>query len=405
MMIRAKVIAVTVGQIGLGIVAQFLTLQSLSAGLGSLGLALGLNRRLSRSSRAASGDRHTTLLVSAGLLTAASLAVSGVIILFDRQLARLLWQVDMPRWFMWVVAAATPLGALLLAAPGVLNGLGFASRALAMSVAGTVLSLVAITTGLWWFDIDHAVVGHALALAVTTLCAVWCLAGPVRVLSRPRVLPSLSEVAVEARELLPISITALFLSVEYQATILFVRTVVFGRLGLASGGLYQALIGLSGVAGFAVQAYTSGYGLHRVVRAGREAFGPVFLRIASVPLVGALLYLVTMFLFSEITIVVLLSPEFAAASRLLPVQALGDVFMTLGYLLGVPLVAFGTKRAWVASGQIFHFAYAGGSVLAIDHWGLEGVAYAYMIAALGYSALGYCLMRRLRLPAFRLSKA
>ncbi|MDE3185309.1 MAG: O-antigen translocase [Bacteroidota bacterium] len=109
------------------------------------------------------------------------------------------------------------------------------------------------------------------------------------------------------------------------------------------------------------------------------------------PIVGAIAFLI--WLFKDLIIHILFTPEFLPMKPLFTYQLLGDFFKIGSWLLGYLMIAKAMTRAYIATEIIFAATYVALSYYFMDQYGIIGATYSFCINYLLYWILMWVLMK------------
>ena len=110
------------------------------------------------------------------------------------------------------------------------------------------------------------------------------------------------------------------------------------------------------------------------------------------PIVGAIAFLI--WLFKDLIIHILFTPEFLPMKPLFTYQLLGDFFKIGSWLLSYLMIAKALTKTFIATEILFAASYVILSYYFMDHYGIIGATYSFCINYLLYWILMWILMRK-----------
>ena len=410
--LRAKILAAWLGPEGTGVLAQLAGLTAVLVPLATLGAGNGVVTLIAEAR--GRGDAARVLRITrtvTSLAWAVGLGLALITAAASPWIAHGIYKDSGFVWAILLAAGSVPLSAVASLRITMLQGHG-AVRA--MATLNAVIAAVGIATIIpmaYFFGVKGAVA----QLVVIAATQVWLSGRFLRPLT-----PSLANDAARAagaaapapepwidRTLLP-SIarfggSALLVGLSSTLTLLVLRSILVGKLGLSQNGIYQVCIGVSGLTMPLILNSITATVWPEIASKPKDAdaVGPMRggIRLAFLLVTGVSAALLVG---SPIWIPLFYSAKFLPALDLLPFQFLGDYLRAAAWMFGIWLVPRERLRPWVLFDVVYGVVLLTVFLLLVDRIGIRSVVYAYVAAHLSHAVLHYMLARRAL--GFRLGK-
>ena len=400
--IRAKILATWLGPEGTGVLAQLAGLTAVLVPLATLGAGNGVISLIAQArgrgdlARVRQVTRTVTNLAWGLGLTLAVLAAA-----LSPWLAQGIYR---DRGFAWAIllgAATVPLSAVASLRITMLQGHEAVRSMATLNATIAALGIATIVPMAWFFGVKGAVAQLVLIAAAQA----WLGRRLLRPLTPPPPAPATPERGARGGEpridralLAPIArygVSALLVGLSSTLTLLVLRSILVGKLGIAQNGIYQVCVGVSGltmplilnsITATVWPEIASKRNDPDTIQAMSGAIRLAFLLVTALCaslLVGA-----------PIWVPLFYSNRFAGALDLLPFQFLGDYFRTAAWTFGIWLVPRERLRPWVLFDVIYGVVLLGAFLLLVDRVGLKSVVFAYVAAHVSHAVLHYALARR-----------
>jgi O-antigen/teichoic acid export membrane protein len=397
--IRAKALASWLGPQGTGVMAQLASLTAVLVPLATLGAGNGVVALIAEArgrgdlTRVARIERTTITLswVLAG-------ALALVTMLGSPWIARGMYQGPEYFWVVILGAASVPFLAVASLRISMLQGHEAIRQ---MAVLNALIAGVGIVTILplaWFFRLPGAV----FQLLIVALAYAWISHRMMRpYAAKVRAAEALAEEPRKLvdRALLPAilryGVSALLVGLSSTLTLLILRSVLVQRLGLASNGIYQVCVGISGLYMPMILSSITAT-LWPQIAAQPERADTVESMRQGVRLSYLLMTTVAaaVLIAAPVGVPLLYSDRFLPALALLPLQFLGDYFRAGAWMFGVWLVPKNRLRPWVLFDVIYGLVLLGAFLLLSSRFGIKSVVIAYVAAHVTHAVLHYQLARR-----------
>jgi PST family polysaccharide transporter len=389
--VRAKILAAWLGPEGTGILAQLSTLTAVLVPLATLGVGAGLVTLIAEA-RARADTERIRRVEAAGRTLA--WAIGGILalaaIILAPWLATAIFRDQAFAWAVMLGAASVPFSAVASVRISMLQG-HEAVRANAM--VSTTVALVGIATIVpmaWFFGVRGAVA----QLVLITAAWAWFAGRALR----PHTTPGPNPWGVDRdlwRPLLRYGGASLLVGLSSTLTLLVIRSILIERLGLASNGIYQVCIGVSGmVMPLVLNAITANVWPEIAGKPRDEDAAEPMRNAVRLAFLLTTAMLTALIIGSPVWVPLLYSEKFLPALELLPIQFLGDYFRCAAWIFGIWLVPRNRLKPWVLFDLVYGAAMIVGFLFLEPRFGLKSIVIAYVIAHATHMVLHYFLARR-----------
>lgn len=408
--LRAKILAAWLGPEGTGVLAQLAGLTAVLVPLATLGAGNGVVTMIADARARGDLDRVRRITRTATTLAwSVGLGLAGLAAMLSPWLAAGIYR---DQGFVWAVllgAASVPLSAVASIQMTLLQG-HQAVRAMA-ALNGTVAAagIATIVPLAWYFGVKgavaqlvviagtHAWLSRRLVAPLTPPAAV-AAAGAGAPRANAAGAPATPGPRIDRALLKPIArygASALLVGLSSTLTLLVLRSILVGKLGLSQNGIYQVCVGVSGLTMPLILNSITANVWPEIAAKPRDAdaVGPMSsaVRLAFL-LVTALC--AALLVGAPIWIPLFYSGKFLGALDLLPFQFLGDYFRAAAWMFGIWLVPRERLRPWVLFDVVYGVVLLAVFALLVDRVGLRSVVYAYVAAHVSHAVLHYALARR-----------
>lgn len=389
--VRAKILAAWLGPEGTGTLAQLSTLTAVLVPLATLGIGSGLVTMIAEA-RARRDAERIRRVEAAGRTIAWGLggALALAAIVLSPWLATGIYRSSGYAWAVMLGAASVPFAAVASVRISMIQG-HEAVRANAILNTTIAITGIAIMIPLAYF---FSVRGAIVQLVVINAIWAW-LAGR---LLRPHTTPGPRAWGVDRdlwRPLLRYGTAALLVGLSSTLTLLVLRSILVGRLGLAQNGIYQVCVGVSGMVMPLILNSITATVWPEIAAKPRDEDAAEPMR--SAVRLGFLLttaLLSALLIGAPIWVPLFYSKKFVPALDLLPIQFLGDYFRCAAWMFGIWLVPREKLRPWVLFDLVYGVVLLVAFLLLVPHMGLKSVVTAYVLAHVSHAVLHYMLARK-----------
>ncbi|MBM3154534.1 MAG: hypothetical protein FJ008_04290 [Chloroflexi bacterium] len=392
-LLQMKVFAVTLGPVGIGVLAQLSIFIQFASIVASLSINSGVIKYAAEFNAIGETGKFFRLFATS---LCVSVVASVVALLGGAFVSRdiALWILDDTRFqsLVLIVLASIPLGVLAGLFRAFLQGMKAINDLAVTTVLGPLLTLGLAIPLIYWQRLRGGAVVLLLGSIVQCLILGWALSRHMRI-------PWLREIlALDLpllRELLRFGFSGLIVTGAMRWANLLVRSWVVGGLGLEQNGFYQAVAGISNQYLSLLTVSMTTYSFARL----SELVEPCEivqelnnnLRLAWLILTP----IVSLTLASrELVIKLAYSPEFLSAASLLPIQFVGDFFQIATWALGLYLLPQGKVGAWLGVNVLQVTTVVIMTRILLPRWGLMGVPAAYTIAWVACALAVWVYIRR-----------
>ena len=379
--VRTKILAITLGPYGVGIISQANTFLALMQGMTALGLAGGYTKLVAEyHSKQEVGKLNKTIISLITLYGIVGLILLGISVLVAKPVAA--WAFDDPslgRYIIVIVAA----GAVWIQYQAVLftfRGLFHWKEYTLASTLGYLINIVITVPMIYLGGLDGAVASIFVAQVMNLVIAVWILhkrIAPLHQLYYWRYKPDLESL----RELLPYFAPNLAVQLISAFAIASIRGDLIRNLGAEANGIYQAVWAISlAYMGFMNNAvYT--YGIPKIASMLKDPEEGVKVqnygfRVGIFLLCPIMLVLLN---FREVWIPILYSPVFLSAGPMLFWQFSADLVRMVRNNLNVILQPLNRLKFLFVDGALYWGGWMLLSLLTVPRMGMAGVPVSYFV--------------------------
>lgn len=371
-----KVIAVQVGPAGVAIIGQYQNFLGITTSLANGGINSGIVKYVAEYRR--DTDRNALLISNATRVTLfCSAILVAVIVLFAEQLSSYLFQSNAYSFVLRLLGLTITLFAFNTLLVSVLNGFGeirkYTGSAIARSVVGIVLT---VGLSLVW-RLTGALVALTIVQSLVFFVTLFFVARSPWFTSRFFVQRFDAGIT---RKLLAFSLMALTSAILVPLVQILVRNHLITALSLEDAGYWDAMWKISqGYLGIITGTLGVYYlprlsSLQAVADVRREIWNGYKL-IAPAMLIAFLM----VYLLRTPIVYLLYSQRFTPTIGLFLPMLIGDFFMILSWLVAYLMLAKAKTRMFIATQVVFSAITYSLSVVMINGWGLQGVAWAHAI--------------------------
>jgi O-antigen/teichoic acid export membrane protein len=390
-LVIGKTIAVFFGPAGLALFGQLQNIIGSISILCNGSIQTGLIRGVA-ASMGSTQDRKT-VISSAASIVIVIIPCMAVVTFFNKHAIETSISLLNNPYFIVILLLSIPFLAAHLNVSAILNGMRRISEYSFINITTYIVTTLAVLVGSIWFGISGAFIGLILSPIVAGFINVTFLyfRNSLSILginwslvSRP-----------EQLKLLRFGLATMMSGLLATTSALVVRYLIIENFDITSAGLWEVSHRICMYFNLVVMLPVS---VH---------FLPIFTVISDVILlknkiqklvlavIGLTLSVSIIFFFGFPLIVSLLFSEaFLSAESLLQIALFGEGFRVLGMIFATLLFAKGKPFIAVKNEAIFVIFLLCLCVITFDLWGLQAVAFAYLLASITYGLLSYLSVRK-----------
>ncbi len=387
-----KLIAVTLGAAGLGLLGNAMSLSTAFGSLAGGGISGGIAKYVAEyRNKPVALTRFLGAATMYGALFSALIFV--ISIAFARPLSEWLFATPAYWWVVPIAAGLQLLASIGVLATGVANGLGRSDLFLAIAVPAYLLLMPAAYLLIRYLGIPGAGLALFLSISCTGVTGLVFLVR-MRVM---RLIPwKLGK--TDAIKLGQFSLMLVASAISFPLAETIIRSQVTDAMGYEQAGLWQGLIRLS----------TAWLGFFNVVLLARymptishlkgvDTITKAVLRTLGATVIAFAVFGLAVFVARSMILRLLFSEEFVVLSPLMGFQLIGDAFRVAAYVIVFAAVAKGATKIYLLGEVVQMALWVGLSVVAVRGWGsIESVTIAYIAAYAVYflvAAMAALVMR------------
>jgi O-antigen/teichoic acid export membrane protein len=387
----SKTLAVVTGPSGLALVGQFQNFVQIALTTAKGALDTGVTKYTAE--YGADEARRARLFSTAARLCACSCAVVALVLLLASEpLSRYLLHSSDHAYVLrlfGLTVALFVLNSLLLA---IVNGLQEIRTYILVNIAQSLLTLL-LTVGLIaWLGLDGALIALVTNQSLVLVVLLWMLRGHMVI----KIVHFRSPFdRVEAIRLSKYSLMTAVSAVVSPLTAITVRDHIASTLSINQAGYWQAMWYVSTVYLTIVTTSLSVYYLPKLAATSdRHALRSELLngyRVIMPIVIAAALMLYVM---REWVVLILFSDAFSPMLLLFRWMLIGDVIKLASWLVAYLMLAKAMTRAFIVTEVVFSASFVALVMILTEHYGLEGVTYAYAVNYTMYLVAVATLTRR-----------
>jgi PST family polysaccharide transporter len=393
-MVRVKFAAVLIGPPGVGLVANFAAIQGLVGNVAGLGIQSSAVRDVAEA--VGRGDEET---IGRTILTLRRISrLTGLIgMLAMIALAGLLsrWTFGSEDHALEVAALGLVilLGNISGGQTALIQGMRRIGDLARLTIVGSLAGTL-ITVGCYWWLGMQGIVPAMVLMAFVQLAASWHFARRVPV---PAVHLSWWESLRLGGSMLRLGLVFMWSALIGSLVIYLTRALITQQLGLEAVGIFSAAFALSGLfVGFVLGAMGADYYPRlTAVASDRETFNKLVNEQTEVGLLLAVPGLLATLSLATWVVHVFYTPAFLQATDLLQWFVLGCLGQVISWPLGFVMLALGRGRWFFVTQTATHAVHLALIGLGMMTLGIEGVAIAFFVQFVGYTAAVYAVARHL----------
>ena len=402
--LRSKILAAWLGPEGTGVLAQLAGLTAVLVPLATLGAGNGVVTMIADAR--ARGDSAKVRRITRTATTLAWTVGIGLAVLAALSSPWLARGIYRDTGFVWAIllcSAAVPLSAVASLRITMLQGHEAVRQMAKLNGLIAAIGIAAIVPMARFFGVKGAVA----QIVVVAAAQAWLSGRFLRPLTPPRPPDLAGEEPRIDRSLLGTIAryggSALLVGLSSTLTLLVVRSILVGKLGLSQNGIYQVCVGVSGLTMPLILNSITATVWPEIAAKPRDAdaVGPMAggIRLAFLLVTGVSAALLVG---APIWVRLFYSERFLPALDLLPFQFLGDYFRAAAWMFGIWLVPRQRLRPWVLFDVVYGVVLLAVFAVLVGRVGIQSVVVAYVAAHVSHAVLHYALARRAL--GFRLGK-
>lgn len=392
-LVRTKFAAVLIGTTGVGLLANFVALQTLITNLAALGIGTSAVRQIAKAYGEDEDRVARTVLALRRACWITGLVGAGVMAALSSWLSELTFGTSAYRWHIAGLALTILLGILHGGKTAVLQGARrisqLAKLQLGAAAGGTLVSLLCF----YFLGIEGLVPALVVSAAIN-LALAWYLTRQVPV---RKVEMSFAESFRNMGTMARLGFALMWSALVGSASLLAINAVITQELGVQSLGIYSAGYALSGMfVNFVLAAMSSDY-YPRLSAASHDdrALNRLVNEQTEVAVLLALPGLVATLTLAPWAIRLLYTQEFMPARELLQWFTLGCLGRVVSWPVGYLLTAKSRAASVIIVATIAETTHALLVWLGVRYVGLVGAGAAFFLLYFIYTGIVFVVGRRL----------
>lgn len=400
-MIRVKVVAMLLGPSGVGLIGIFQSTIEFVQKLSGLGISSSGIRQVAEAQGSGDFDRlgrTVKILMRACLIT----GIFGWLITLILAQYLSIWTFGNSEraWAFSILGSVVLINIFFEGQKALLQGtrrIKDLAQVMVFSAAvGTIISVILYA----WLG-EAGILIALPAVAAINLAFSWWFAHRVAL---PKVVMNLRETIKEAYPMIALGLAFMWAGILTAGVAFMTRSLIIRGLGIDAAGIYQAAWGISGLfAGFILNAMGKDFYPRLTAVADKNDRVNQFVNEQiEVGVLIALPGLLATLAFSPWVIQIFYTAKFMQASEMLPWFVLGVFGRIISWPMGFIQMAKGASVTFAITETVSNLLHLLFVWLGLRYIGLLGVAFAFAVLYIFYSALMYCVA--IRLSGFRWSR-
>lgn len=393
---KIKVLAITLGPQGVGLLSQLNNFFQVLSIATSLGLNVGVTRNIAEYSAASRKKSILDLISTVTLVLSGVLAVSVVIgIIFSSHIAHLI--LDNRRYYYFIIITLTGLPFIVFYnfIRSIFTGLLEIKTYVLVGVLSAVLGLIALVPFVLLYKLQGAV-WHLLFYSAGSFGLAVYFFGKLRNRHFAEYGRMLHIDRPIIKGLLKIGATSLIAGTFTSLSLLLLRSLIIGSLGLKSAGVFAAVLAMSGQSIIVITDSIGTYALPNLSSlTSNKDFHDELNQILRLAVVLSTPVILAFFMLKELVITLFYSAEFLEATKLMGFQLFGEFFKAVGWSMGIALLPLKRLKAIVAIDVAWSMLYIGISYFTLHRFGLLGAVVAYLICYVLHVAANYFYLKKI----------
>jgi len=391
-LISTKVIAIITGPAGVALIGQFQSFQSIILNLADFGTKNGIIKYIAEFKE--NQEEYPKILSTSFLLSLISTTIiSLLLIIFSNSIGQYLFKTNKYAFVFVILAFAIYFYVAKEIFLAALNGFRQIKKLIATSMIaasiGTIITIILV--------LRFGLTGALIALILTQCIGfviVFCFLRNVDWFRKENFLKHFDRKSM--KRLLAYSFMTLIGILTLELRQIYLRDYLITKLTLESAGYWQAIWRISQAYIMVITTSLSIYYLPRLseikirselrkeVLYGYKILIPVVLVLSSI-----------VYLFRDLIVKILFSPDFYPVRELFLFQLIGDVFKIASWLLSFIFVAKAMVKEFVITEIIFKITFLALALYFIPSSSVKGLTYAYALNYLMYFITLLFLFRKL----------
>ena len=371
-----KIVALYVGPAGIAIIGQFNNFFSIASTISSGGISTGVVKYIAEEKN---NDLQTRQIISTSFIFIATCSIiTGIVLcLFSSFFSTLVFKTATYSFLFKTIAFSLIFASLNTLMMSILNGFKEIKKYTIANISTNILVLIFSIILVIRYKITGVllaiIAGQSIIFFLTVLFVIktkWFQISYFWGYFNKTILQKLSHY----------SIMTLTSSIVGPLTLLFIRNYISNHLSLKDAGYWQGIWTISEVYLTFITSSLAVYYLPKLseLKDDREIKKEIWKTSKIIiPIVTCLAILI--FIFKNIIINILFTPEFSPMIPLFKYQLVGDVIKIASWLLAYQMLAKAMTKLFIFTEVLFNITFIGLTILCVSHFGLEGTAIAFCI--------------------------
>jgi PST family polysaccharide transporter len=375
--IMNKVVAVTLGPSGLALIGQFQNFYSLCVGVASGSVHSGIVKYTSQY-KDDSRQRRYVWMNSIYILLILTCLLVLLILPFSQYISDFLFSEEISSKILIIFALSLLFAVINLAIISVINGLGNHSLFSSLNIYLNIYLMILVVFGAYYFAAEGAIYAFIIAQS-SILCLTFIIVVKRYGLDFFKIDLNHYNASL-IKKLLQYGLVSFVSGASMSIMLLLVRNIIIQEASLEDAGYWEAL--------WKISTYVVMFGSLPV----SIYYLPKYAAITSVEIIRKnfwesvkfiipiLIFLAFfIYIFKELIIEVLFSPEFSVIASVIPLMLIGDIIKFSGYLIVNILYAKSFIKQLIIIDVVSNLLMFFLAYMSFPAYGLEGLGYSYIM--------------------------
>ncbi|MDC1198094.1 O-antigen translocase [Algibacter sp.] len=393
-LVRVKFVAVLIGPLGVGLAGTYQALIGFFGTFAGLGLQGSAVRDIAEAVGSQDNERiGRTILTLRRMCWLSGLSGTALVVALSGPLSRLTFGSPEHQLEVALVGSTILLTNIKGGQMALIQGMRRIADIAKLNVIGVAVGSV-ISVGLYYWLGVGGVVPAIILLGVTQLLASWWFASKIVV---PTVSMTWGESFRAAGGMVRLGIALMFSALLVSGVAYATRTLIASEMSLVAVGIYGAAFNLSGMmVNFVLQAMGADYYPSlTAVNQDHAKMRDLVNQQAEIGLLLALPAILAVIIFAPWMIKLFYTSEFTDAVVLLQIFSLGCLGRVLSWPMGFIILALGRAKLFAFTQLLSNGTHLVLICFGLHAFGLIGVALAFALLYLLYTAYMLCVSMRL----------
>ena len=392
--VRNKIIALSLGPYGVGLISQLTNLSLVISNFASVGINVGLIKYIAENLSNRKEKIHQIIVTGLKIIFVCTMVFTTFGILFSKQISENL--LDNKIYYALIIISFIGLPFLVLFNfyRSIFRGLLEIKKYILAGIFNSFITVIVLFPLIKLYHIKGAIWGMSIGYLISMIF----IKSIIRKTNLFKIELNLFKGKIDtqiATNLIKFGFASLIAGTSTLVGLLFIRTVIVQRLDMVNAGYFQAIFAISSQSitlildSIGTYAYPFISSIKIKDNLIKELNNIMRLSmIITVPIISGII------LFKENFIIILYSKEFLPIMKILPIQLFGDFFKIIGWSMGVALLPLKRLKMFVFIDLFVNLIFVGISIMLIKNYGIKGICAGYLISFIFHPIINYIYLKR-----------